>query len=94
MIYKQHRIAIFISNLDQCADGYWATGIACKGDFCDDVSLQCSHLPNLNPINCIWTGQISEENGGTLHFVNGYYARDAACFGSNCDNMSFFVCQF
>lgn len=76
-----------------CPPLHWMAGIACKGGWCDDVSIQCTYYPNVNPRDCYWTGWIAEENGGTLQFGPGFYARGAQCSGSRCDNMRFYVCR-
>ncbi|MEK0084034.1 hypothetical protein [Benzoatithermus flavus] len=75
-----------------CGAGF-VTGMACKGSYCDNISLECSSLNGYVPSgNCYQTGQVSEENGGTLAFPPGYYPVRARCFGRYCDNMDFYVC--
>lgn len=77
----------------ECDTGYWVTGMACSGSYCDNISLTCTRMANFGQHNCIWTGWVSEENGGDLWFPAGYYMRGARCNGGYCDNMSFEICQ-
>src|SRR5512147_2504911 len=68
------------------------TGVACKGSYCDNVTVECSNLSALGaPTNCFWTGFFSEEQG-QLTFPTGYYPTGVQCSGGYCDNMSFYVC--
>ena len=76
-----------------CSANQWVTGLACRGNYCDDISLQCTTMTGIARHNCYWTGWISEENGGYLSFGNNYLAIGAQCNGNNCDNKRFYVCQ-
>lgn len=76
-----------------CGDRQWMVGVACRGRYCDDVSIQCRYFANTAPTGCYWTGWISEEGGGTLYFGLGYYARGMECQGSYCDNKRLYVCR-
>ena len=72
-------------------------GMACKGRYCDNVSLYCVPLVNLSSVRCWTTRSISEEGGGKLSFVEGatapVFARQLSCSGGYCDNLAFYVCQ-
>ncbi|MBK8265079.1 MAG: hypothetical protein IPK80_27580 [Nannocystis sp.] len=74
------------------------TGIVCQGGNCDKISLQCTstfsgvYFPKV-PINCWWTGWVSEENGGTLWLNAGWKVRGVQCSGSRCDNKRFQICD-
>jgi hypothetical protein len=81
------------TNYRYCNAGYWVTGLACSGSYCDNNALQCTYIYGISAINCYWTGWVSEEGGGLLSFGYHYYARGMQCDGSNCDNKRFYVCQ-
>jgi hypothetical protein len=71
----------------------FVTGFACKGSYCDNVSLQCVSLRDAYPdVNrCRWTGWISDETG-TVLFPPDNGATKMECSGRYCDNMRFWLC--
>jgi hypothetical protein len=69
----------------------YITGMACKGAYCDNISLECTNF-NIEFHDCHWTGWVSEEAGGELLFPQGYLAAGAECSGGYCDNMRFLIC--
>lgn len=69
------------------------TGISCQGDYCDNVSLQCTVVSGKTKTGyCYWTPYFSEE-AGYSYLPDGYYAAGLACSGSNCDDLSILACQ-
>ena len=72
-------------------NGY-TTGMACKGAYCDNISLECTAFNNIEFHDCHWTGFVSEESGGYLEFPQGYLAIGAQCRGRYCDDKRFRVC--
>jgi hypothetical protein len=72
-------------------NGY-ITGMECKGGWCDNISLECTAFNNIEFLDCHYTGYVSEEAGGELHFPQGYLAAGARCSGARCDNMRFLIC--
>jgi hypothetical protein len=67
------------------------TGLACRGRFCDALSLQCTTIPNKRKTRCYWTPYFSEEQG-TLTLRNGYYAVGIQCSSRYCDNKRIYAC--
>ena len=79
-------------NWDICGTNRFIVGIACKGDYCDDISIQCASFANTaRGSNCYWTPWFSEEQQYQYLF-SGYAAAGIQCSGSNCDNMSIYAC--
>lgn len=75
-----------------CGSNEWVTGIACKGSYCDNVSLQCTQIWGVSKYDCHWTGWISDEHDA-LQFGEDYYMVGAKCSGRYCDNMNFRICK-
>jgi len=80
-----------------CGSDAIITGMACKGKYCDNISVECSTLQNYRLSNmCSWTRWFSEEQG-YLSFKTSWgkdrYARAMMCSGPYCDNKTFFVCE-
>lgn len=83
-------------NSQFCRPGWFITGIACTGDYCDNISIRCTHMvsePYASPPQCHWTGAFSEEQGPMNDFGQGWYARAARCTGKYCDSIEFDVCN-
>ena len=76
-----------------CGSNGFMTGVSCKGQYCDNLSLECVTLRDNSRSDCRWSDWVSEENGGTLQFPAGYYAAGMQCSGSNCDNLRFYICR-
>jgi len=78
-------------NWRECGANEWVTGIACYGSNCDNVSLECTYIPNRTVGDCYYSQYISD---GTQRFdaPAGAYIRGAACRGSRCDDMKFLYC--
>jgi hypothetical protein len=73
-------------------------GFACKGSYCDNISVYCVPLDALSVTDCWETRAVSEEQGGTLSFQEGHpggivVATQMSCSGSYCDNKTFYVCR-
>ncbi len=67
----------------KCDGNSYVTGIACKGDYCGAISIECTRA-FANATAC--TGAIlSEECGGVPYTVGSYYAmiKNLSC-GSSC----------
>jgi hypothetical protein len=76
------------------------TGLRCHGDFCDNLSIQCTQLWHANEahapapaslIDCSWQPAFSEEQGAQEHPGNRVVS-GVRCSGSYCDNISLYVC--
>lgn len=74
------------------AEGF-ITGLACKGSYCDNVSIQCASFRDAFPSanGCRWTPWISEETGPVI-FAPRTGATKIQCRGRYCDDMRFWVC--
>jgi hypothetical protein len=82
------------NNYRTCRDGYFVTGTDCTGDYCDNISLRCSHVTSGYHIACYWEPtRISEENVGGIYARDGYYVAGLMCEGSNCDYKRIYACQ-
>ncbi len=73
------------------------TGFACRGDYCDNVALECVALRDAFPESyggrsCRWTDWVSEERGGRLRFLSGFFAIRMGCKGKYCDDKRFLIC--
>ena len=67
-----------------------------QGRYCDNVSLYCVEVTNMQAVNCSSTRQVSEEQGGELSFFTdvagqGVFPQAMKCSGRYCDNKSFNV---
>lgn len=90
-------------NYEVC-HGTWTagivTGIRCRGNNCDDISLECARpvktkygvTYSATLTNCSWSGWYSEEQG-SVDFGWNRYITGVQCGGSNCDNKRFLVCS-
>jgi hypothetical protein len=81
-------------NQSVCPNSEFLTGIACQGGWCAQVSAYCTTLTGKtrNEALCLWSGWVSEENGGQLTFPEGYYAAGVGCDRAWCDNLQFYMC--
>ena len=63
-------------------------GVACRGDYCDDVSVRCPR-DNRTPLTGapFWTAYFSEEHPARF-CPTGSYVTGMRCSGSNCDSVS------
>jgi hypothetical protein len=88
--YVSEESSAFTAN---CGSGF-ITGFACRGSYCDNVSVECSYLNEVVPssTDCILTPSISEE-WDNYFFPEGMYAVALDCDGSYCDNIEFIVCS-
>lgn len=86
-------LACFVPN-DSRARGF-ITGFACRGNYCDDVALECASLvnfvPDIRDEVCVPTPFLSEENG-RFEFPEGLFAVQMTCSGNYCDNKRFLLC--
>jgi hypothetical protein len=77
------------NGMTYCPRGYWITGMACQGRYCDNVSIQCTRILNSYPtlVSGFFGGPVSEEQG-RLYF-GGKYPVGAMCLGPYCDELRF-----
>lgn len=75
-----------------CGRGY-ITGIAAKGRYGDNITIECSEYRGHSRAVCQWTPYVSEEQG-RLDFTANRYATAMQCKGSNCDNKRFLECGY
>ena len=84
-----------------CPANHLVAGFACRGSNCDNISLFCVEVTNLNVTSCVEeTRRVSEEGGGQLSFSEYgdkagqlIFATSMKCFGKYCDNKAFRVCE-
>ena len=80
------------NNVRYCGNGF-ITGLAAKGAYGDNISVECSYFkyrkPNLN--TCYWTASVSEEQGYRDFY--GKFPIAMQCTGGYCDNKRFKVCN-
>ena len=82
-----------------CPTNYYIAGFACRGNYCDNLSLYCVEILRASRLSCSRTARVSEENGGRLSFFTGdaagqrFAAYAMKCSGSYCDNKEFDVCE-
>jgi hypothetical protein len=80
------------ANEGHCVGGdMWMTGVACKGRYCDNLSLMCSQLVNSSTGECGWTEWYSEEQGAFGGYP-GYFVKGIECSGRYCDNKRYYYC--
>ena len=77
---------------NNCPGSRYIAGMACKGKYCDKISLYCVKL-DLPVLPCKRTKWVSEENGGFLSFPPNTVATAKDCKGRYCDNKRFAVCE-
>jgi hypothetical protein len=72
-------------------DGF-LSGIACRGDYCDDISLHCTRFVGLmiDEPNCVTTRH-SDENRG-VGVAPGFAIAAIRCSGRHCDNKDVTIC--
>lgn len=77
----------------------YLAGLACRGSYCDKVSLYCVQINNAQSQSCAMTKTFSEENGGKLSLFLGdksgqrFLGNMLQCKGRYCDKKSFQSCQ-
>jgi hypothetical protein len=73
-----------------CASGYAVRGIACTGEYCDNMSLWCCSYM-IGPDNIVtdgWTGYFSEERHDYTYTPTGSFVYGLACNHDYCDNIN------
>ena len=79
----------------QCPVNHFIAGLACRGRYCDDVSIYCVEGTNMAHLGCAFQNPISEETDPQhwgAGFGRGAVASGMLCQGRYCDNMRFLVC--
>lgn len=67
------------------------TGLACRGDNCDDISLHCTRYPvQIDRASCVTTRH-SDENRG-VGLPPGHVIAGIRCSGRHCDNKDITYC--
>jgi hypothetical protein len=72
-----------------CEREYWVTGLACRGKYCDDVSIQCTRIAGSYPYEVTASWWISEENPPLVWTYLNKFAKGVQCSGAYCDNVRF-----
>lgn len=74
-------------------DGFMS-GIACSGDYCDDIALQCTRLTLFRPdfTDC-GTVEFSEEQGVQRWPSVFHFPVSIRCSGTHCDNKRLTACR-
>ncbi len=75
-----------------CSAGEGVTGISCRGNNCDDISIECAEIDSI-PNDCDWLLPFSEEQGTHSALPAGSVVRGIKCSGNNCDNISLHACH-
>jgi hypothetical protein len=73
-------------------DDAWMTGINCKGGFCDQISMHCTHMLGSSTGDCKWSGWRSEEQA-PFSAPLGYYIKGIECAGPFCDDKRYRYCE-
>lgn len=73
-----------------CANGWYVSGIACDGYWCDRVSLECTNIGISH--NCYWTGWFGS-NDPWFQTNDGDVVAGVQCGGPYCDQMRFYRCE-
>jgi hypothetical protein len=81
-------------NGDICPESSVVTGFACTGGYCDNISLECTDLPNVRLTSCRWTAKSYSEENRAVAFSEDELLHGVACFGKNCDNMKYYLCEY
>jgi hypothetical protein len=85
-----------------CPANFAVAGLACRGQYCDSISLYCVEIPNTALPNCADTPFVSEEKPrGITVFDNPnndkagqiFVATGLTCNHDYCDNVSLHVCE-
>ena len=81
------------NNVRYCGGNGFITGLAAKGRYGDNISIECSTYSGRAPVSgsCHWTASLSEEQG--FRSFNGQFATAVQCTGGYCDNKRFLVCN-
>ena len=64
-----------------------ASGFSCKGSYCDDVNLLCTHS-GYSSAGSAWSGYVSDEAPSETICPNNGFVSGVRCTGSYCDNVS------
>jgi hypothetical protein len=79
------------NNMADCGSDAFITGMACKGRYCDNVSVECITKTNYGPsFDCNWVGPLSEEE--KVISFGWKFPRALYCHGRYCDDKWFYVC--
>jgi hypothetical protein len=78
----------------RCKDpDMWMTGIACRGPFCDAISVQCSQIIDSLTGSCEWSKWYSEEQPPFHAPTGNDYLKGIECDGNFCDEMRYQYCE-
>lgn len=77
-----------------CPGTSWVSGISCSGRYCDNISLDCTDMPDVHVTSCRWTTRSFSEEEGAVVFPENEILGGVACFGKYCDNKKYYLCQF
>ncbi|MEM7299577.1 MAG: hypothetical protein AAF468_00715 [Pseudomonadota bacterium] len=72
------------------------SGIACEGDWCDNVALQCTELQLFEPDfrRCVWSRSFSDEDDWQSWVSPFYYVVALDCSSDrHCDNKRVRMCR-
>jgi hypothetical protein len=74
-------------------DDTWMTGIACRGPFCDNITVECSQILGSSTGTCEWSKWYSEEQPAFHSPGDSSYIKGIECDGSFCDRMRYRHCE-
>ncbi|MEM6991077.1 MAG: hypothetical protein AAF721_11280 [Myxococcota bacterium] len=75
-----------------CAADSVMTGVTCSGNYCDNLSLECTKTSQTLS-GCKWGAKKYSEEQGPLLLPAGKVVRGVVCSGSYCDNKQFLTCD-
>jgi hypothetical protein len=70
----------------------WLTGINCRGDYCDDLTMRCTQMIGSWTGTCWWSGWYSEEQA-PFYASGDTFIKGIECDGDYCDNRRYYYCQ-
>jgi len=71
------------------------SGLRCRGNYCDDISLRILQTPKLSNIGqCFFMPRISEEGSAESICPEGFFGAGMSCSGDYCDNVSLRCCRY
>lgn len=69
----------------------YMSGIACRGDFCDDISLHCTRFVGLGSVSCLPPTPHTDGQVGVAAAI-GSGIGIVTCSGLHCDDKTISIC--
>ncbi len=75
-----------------CPGDRFISAMACRGDNCDDIAVECTSTYYVPPVHtCTWSGWFSEEDA-PFYAPVGTALRGVQCSGTHCDDTRYYYC--